>query len=86
MIKCLRCSKCCHYLYEGKVVPCKFLVKIGKKYMCRIYNNRLGQVNAVHKNGTKTVCMMRDQDVNDYVGCPYNTDKPIFDVFNEIEK
>jgi len=85
VVKCLRCGRCCYYLDEDMYYPCKFLIKLGKKYFCRVYNNRLGRVNAVHKDGTKTVCMMREDSPYDFVGCPYNTGKQILDVLGELK-
>lgn len=70
---CLRCGRCCQYPKDGRLVDCKYLVRLKKgKTLCRIYRNRL-------KTPTTEgfVCGYRKDSLYDYEGCPYNTNKPI---------
>ena len=71
-IVCQRCGTCCWLKKDGFLFkPCKYLVKVGKRYVCRIYKNRLG------KNiGYGFVCIERKKDKHNYEGCPLNVLNP----------
>ena len=87
---CLRCGKCCFYqLPDGRVKRCKHMVfnrKMGKS-ICRSWverNNKLRNgenlvIDTVETRFGKkqVVCITRQQDRNDHIGCPLNTGKPI---------
>ena len=47
-------------------------------YTCRIYHQRLGTILAINNKGQQYICINREDNPYDYKGCPYNTDKPIF--------
>lgn len=66
---CNRCGACCHFIVGDKVRRCKFLIKIGSKFSCRIYNSpeRLG------KEIYKGIFCNRIEDIGlNFNGCPYN--------------
>ena len=73
---CKRCVRCCWFEADGKLRKCKFLVQIGTKSSCRIYNakNRLGKVIFTMKDGTQVRCMGRLESNRIIKGfdCPYN--------------
>lgn len=71
---CLRCGLCCHYIKDGKLTSCKYLVKIsnGKTY-CKVYKNRLNR--KIDDEGF--YCTFRVFSPIDYPGCPYNKGKPM---------
>ena len=71
--KCLQCGRCCHYYVDGNAIPCPFLIDLRNgKTRCIIYGTRLTMRNT---NG-KLICLLRKNSPYDFVGCPYNTDKP----------
>lgn len=63
--KCQRCGKCC-----GK---CKFLIKLEKSTVCRIYRQRIGT-----KINDEFACDYRVNTTYDYENCPLNTGKEIY--------
>ena len=71
--KCLKCGKCCHATHGNITKRCKYL-SIDNK--CLIYSHRLGATMATIHN-KNFYCVMRVNSDNDYIGCPYNTNKPI---------
>ncbi len=78
MIKdiCIKCGKCCHYLFNGKLKRCKFLKQDNT---CKIYHRRIG--TRIDKG---IICTYRTMSPVDYPGCPYNTDKPILKEYEEL--
>jgi len=73
MVVCKRCGTCCHYEYNGRIKPCKHLIKLSSgKYLCRIYNKRLGTVIDKLPNGDYVVCKNRLDKKQHYKDCPYN--------------
>ena len=72
--ECLRCGQCCHYLTNGRVVPCRFLRNLpnGLTY-CHVYYRRK-TVKPVP--GLNAYCLDRKDSKYDFPGCPYNTGKP----------
>lgn len=66
--KCLQCGACCHFVVDGKLVKCKYLIKYPSgKTRCRIYPNRLG--TKIYPGFT---CGLREHDYRIFPGCPYN--------------
>jgi hypothetical protein len=62
---------------DGKLKKCRFLVKLAKNTVCRVYRDRLGRkIDEV--DGMNMRCNHRINALNDYEGCPYNTGKPMF--------
>jgi hypothetical protein len=59
IIKCNRCGKCCG--------DCKFLMRVGKITLCRIYHTRL---EVEIKTGI--YCNKREDVLKNFDGCPYN--------------
>lgn len=83
---CNRCGKCCFVetLEPGKLKACKFLVKVGSKYSCRIYSNRLGSLLSTVR-GFQIRCILYNELVREILGCPLNLGtKPVYSV--EIDK
>jgi hypothetical protein len=79
MPDCLRCGRCCHFIVDGKIVKCRYLIKIGAtKTTCRIFKNRLGVVIGKTEKGERIKCADRKAAQFDYPGCPFNTGKPMF--------
>lgn len=79
VVSCLRCGLCCHYYFDGVLKPCKYLVRLPSgRSLCRVYRRRLGLVLDIDGSGRKIVCVYRRASVYDYVGCPLNSDKPLF--------
>ena len=74
MDKCLKCGQCCHY--ENKV--CK---NLKDDNTCEIYADRIGAFVDIGY-----ACTYRMNTLNDFVDCPYNTDKPIKDFRNQPQK
>lgn len=74
---CKRCGKCCHWIAEGKVIKCKYLIKLSNdRTLCRIYKNRKGYIMS-----KGMICGDRLNSRWNYEGCPYNElspDKPMF--------
>ena len=75
-VVCKRCGLCC-YLKDENNVPtskkCKHLVFIGKLSSCRIYSKRIGVIiDDKETNGKRNKCGFREDDNNNYPGCPYN--------------
>lgn len=78
-IKCLRCGKCCHHIDNGQIKKCKFLIKLPNgKTLCRVYSTRLGRILGKTSEGKYVKCGERSCAAHDFVGCPYNTNKPLF--------
>ena len=74
MNTCNFCSKCCHYIKDGKLKTCKHLVKLSNtKKLCRIYGNRIGTMI-----DEDVMCKLRKDSQFDYANCPLNTNKPMF--------
>jgi hypothetical protein len=63
--RCKRCGQCCHYLRNGELVPCRFLIRLGSLTACRIYDHRLGQYIAL---GIR--CVLRSP--YNWPRCPFN--------------
>ena len=72
MTICKRCGKCCG--------PCPNLIRFKNLTSCRIYNSkkRVGTFIYKDKLGIKHYCINRLNSKWDYIGCPYNTNKPLF--------
>jgi hypothetical protein len=71
--KCLKCGKCCYYLYKCQLVPCKFL---NKDNTCTIYDDRIGIIIDIDReNGIMYRCMKRNKYKPYIVGCGYNGKK-----------
>jgi len=85
---CLSCGKCCHWVIDGKVMKCRFLVKRSSgRTHCRIYHHRLGTLLYRYKDGTKRIkiCNIRANAQWNYEGCPNNRKGlPLFD--DEVKK
>lgn len=67
---CNRCGKCCHFVIEGRLRACKFLVKLpGGKTLCRIYNakDRLGR--EIYPG---VYCNKIEDIKTNFEGCPFN--------------
>jgi len=76
--KCLRCGQCCQIIVEGKAYPCRFLrFRPDETTYCKVYRGRLGRPIAP---GWK--CILRKNTHYDFPGCPYNTNKPMFNKEN----
>jgi hypothetical protein len=73
-MKCKNCGQCC---YLGGVIPCRYLRhnKDGTTF-CSIYKNRLGKLTGYWKHQPQ-YCRLRKEVNVDFVGCPYNSGKPI---------
>jgi len=73
IITCRRCGRCCHYMKNGKLKACKYLIKFNNKTSCRIYKqkNRIGKVIDVNENG-QIMCLPRVMDNRNFLNCPYN--------------
>lgn len=72
---CKRCGQCCYYGQKlDKKCPNLYL-KDGLTW-CKIYDHRLGTIVGKEHN-ICWFCGLRKDTANDFVGCPYNTDKPI---------
>lgn len=79
---CNRCGTCCKLIIkkDGKEIQskkdCNFLIRLKSgRTLCRIYRNRLGK-----SIGTKEFpnhCVLRENSAYDFIGCPYNTNKPV---------
>ena len=84
MGECNRCGKCC-FIPTGEIIngqmelkACKFLLKIGDIFHCRIYSNRLGVITGEDNEGRKYYCTMYNSITSEIEGCPLNTgDKPV---------
>lgn len=75
MIICKRCGRCCHYIREGKVKKCLYLIRLGNGVTsCRVYDCP-GRVGKVIGKGVK--CVNREDSPFDYDGCPYNSNKRV---------
>jgi len=72
MSKCLRCGRCCYYLG----FPCTHLHYLKDKTFCDVYDERKGL--RFTTDGIPFICGDRVNSDSDYVGCPYNTKKPIY--------
>ena len=71
-ITCERCGRCCYMEVNGEMKKCRYLVLIGNKSSCRIYNNRLGtKLGYKDKNGNDYVCVERIKLKRVIEGCPY---------------
>jgi len=80
MTECQRCGKCCHFIDENNQLrKCRYLIKLPSgKTLCRVYRNRFKVTIA--KVGDKVAkCLMRKDSPFDYEGCPFNTNKPLFE-------
>lgn len=76
-LKCNRCGKCCHYLYDGKIYKCPYLTKcIDNKYLCRIYKTRFKK-KIKGRDGKYHYCIPRIKSTYDFYDCPNNTNKEI---------
>ena len=88
MGECNRCGKCCfsptgEKTSEGALVmkPCKYLLKFGEKYHCRIYNSRLGVLLGKDNLGREYRCTMYNSLNSEIEGCPINIGgKPLVNV------
>jgi len=70
--RCRRCGICCHYMWEGKLKPCKYLVDIGDGVTkCSVYSTRIGRILNRNKR-EKIVCSLRKNVIKQYKDCPYN--------------
>lgn len=69
--KCKRCGICCKFEIDGKLIECIYLQKIGNKYWCRIYSNRIGV--KIHPKYDR-YCGYRIRKKKLYPDCPYNED------------
>ncbi len=78
--KCIRCGLCCHYLKKGILVRCKHLRGILGNTTCAIYKNRL-----FSRIDNKVLCFPREKVGLDYPDCPYNTNKPILEVYMRLQ-
>ena len=81
--KCLRCGQCCYREIYGEVKPCIYMQD---DKLCRIYATRLGTLTDTEFYYGYIVehhCVSRVDCSLDFVGCPYNTDKPIKDYRNK---
>jgi len=93
---CIRCGKCCEYImYKTNGEPylkrCKHLVRLKTgKTICRMYYKRkllrTGHGIKVDEfmigDERKDVfCLWRINGHFDYEGCPFNTDKPLFEEY-----
>jgi len=81
MPECNRCGQCCHWMDQGKIKKCRFLVKTSDhKFWCRIYPNRLGQHIGTLSSGEKLYCTLIQNAPTDFAECPYNEGKrPLVD-------
>jgi hypothetical protein len=77
-VKCLRCGICCHLMIDNKLsnIKCRYLVKVGKKTLCRIYQNRIGK-----DIGHGLKCHTREEFTMNIPGCPYNREE-----WKEVER
>ena len=78
MPKCQYSGQCCTYEKNGKRIKCKFLIKTTTRYLCRIYKTRL---NTIIDKDLKIRCGQRNNTTNDFIGCEYNTNKPVINGF-----
>ena len=71
---CNRCGRCCYYEKDGVWRKCRYLVHIGKLSSCRIWNDpdRIGR-----EIDTGVFCGLVSDLPHGFVGCPYNTEKPM---------
>ena len=87
MGECSRCGKCCFYPVDknpdGSLLmkPCRFLLKFGEKYHCRIYNSRLNVLLGKDQFGREYRCTMYNSLNSEIEGCPVNIGgKPLVNV------
>lgn len=81
--ECLRCGQCCHFIEAGKVVACRFLYKANFRFGpitiermgCSVYSTRHHYKPIP---GLDKYCIDRKDSAYDFPGCPYNTNKPLF--------
>ena len=78
---CKRCGICCFFKEDGKTTkkPCRYLIKVGERTICRIYKNRLGK-----DIGNGHHCTTREKDKNNYKGCPLNVLYPEKKIIEEV--
>lgn len=71
---CNGCGKCCYYPSgrQGELLKCPHLIKTKTRYVCRIYNNRLGKVIGRDIHGKDYVCSMYNALQDEIDGCPLN--------------
>ena len=82
MNECNRCGKCCFIPTEKKgfLRACRWLVKLGEKYHCRIYKDRLYRFIG-EANGKKYYCNMYNDLKFEIESCPINVGgKPVREV------
>ena len=84
---CNKCGKCCFYPVaknpDGSLLmkPCRFLLKFGDKYHCRIYNSRLNVLLGKDDLGKEYRCTMYNSLNSEIEGCPVNIGgKPLVNV------
>lgn len=73
---CTRCGRCCHYMKNGKLTKCRFLIRLPSgKTLCRIYKKRVGTILGINDDGNKVMCVPREALAENYPNCPYNKDE-----------
>jgi len=84
-INCTRCGKCCYLYIEGKKIKCRHLIKLPfNKTLCRIFNSKKRIGSITHEYGRSVFrCDTRENSEVDFIGCPYNTDKPLIEESND---
>jgi len=79
------CGKCCHhYESDGKLKPCKYLVKTKNLSYCKTYLTRKSKTLRI-ENGQKVRCINRIDSYFDYEECPYNDKRPMH-TFENVKK
>lgn len=76
---CSRCGQCCLAIDgEGNIVPCQYY----SGGDCPVYDERIGKSCGVLGYS----CTQRSGSSHDFHGCPQNTDKPIRDWRQVVER
>ena len=78
---CKRCGQCCWVYEDGQFKDCKHLERNGHISTCKIYGKHIGV-----KIAEDQTCDLREKTKFDYLGCPYNTSKPIMIVFKNLKR
>ena len=83
MTRCNRCGKCCHYMLNGELKRCKYLVNLKNgTTICRVYGSRLGKViDENKKTKQKIICIERQNSYVDYEDCPFNRGRFAWNTF-----
>lgn len=75
---CKRCGACCYYWLGKELRRCRYLIRLGKRTVCRVYKTRIGAL-IDELDGKKVYCLSREKTPYNFPACDYNQpDKPMF--------